>query len=233
MSTPAVKGVANALRSFLRFGELRGEVPSGLAAGVPSSPPGRPRTDPQGDRRRARAARRRRLRPLDRGRPPRSCRAAALARLGLRACEVIRLALDDIDYDHATARSRQGWTAEPAAVAADVGAAIAAYLQNGRPLRGPAPLPSLTGADPRSARRIRRRRCDRALRTRAGQGRRAAPWIAPVPACLGRSHVAARRVAAEIGEVLRHRSPQSTSIYAKVDLAALRTLAVAWPGGAR
>ena len=37
---------------------------------------------------------------------------------------------------------------------------------------------------------------------------------------------------AEIGEVLRHRSPQSTSIYARVDLAALRALALPWPGGA-
>ena len=37
----------------------------------------------------------------------------------------------------------------------------------------------------------------------------------------------------EIGQVLRHRSPQSTSIYAKVDLDALRTLVMAWPGGAR
>jgi site-specific recombinase XerD len=37
----------------------------------------------------------------------------------------------------------------------------------------------------------------------------------------------------EIGEVLRHRSPQSTSIYARVDIEALRTLAVAWPGAAQ
>jgi len=36
----------------------------------------------------------------------------------------------------------------------------------------------------------------------------------------------------EIGEVLRHRSPQSTSLYAKVDLETLRTLALAWPGEA-
>jgi integrase/recombinase XerD len=34
----------------------------------------------------------------------------------------------------------------------------------------------------------------------------------------------------EIGEVLRHRSQLSTSIYAKVDLAALRPLALPWPG---
>jgi site-specific recombinase XerD len=37
----------------------------------------------------------------------------------------------------------------------------------------------------------------------------------------------------EIGEVLRHRSPQTTSIYARVDISALRALALPWPGGAR
>jgi site-specific recombinase XerD len=37
----------------------------------------------------------------------------------------------------------------------------------------------------------------------------------------------------EIGEVLRHKSPDSTAIYAKVDLKALRTLALPWPGGVR
>jgi site-specific recombinase XerD len=37
----------------------------------------------------------------------------------------------------------------------------------------------------------------------------------------------------EIGDVLRHRSPETTTIYAKVDLDALRTLALPWPGGAR
>lgn len=36
MAPPAVKGVANALRSFLRFGEFRREAPTGLAAAVPS-----------------------------------------------------------------------------------------------------------------------------------------------------------------------------------------------------
>ena len=37
----------------------------------------------------------------------------------------------------------------------------------------------------------------------------------------------------EIGEVLRHRSAQSSSIYARVDLDALRPLALPWPGAAR
>ena len=37
----------------------------------------------------------------------------------------------------------------------------------------------------------------------------------------------------EIGELLRHQSPNTTALYAKVDLTALRTLALPWPGGAR
>jgi site-specific recombinase XerD len=36
---------------------------------------------------------------------------------------------------------------------------------------------------------------------------------------------------AEIGELLRHRHPNTTTIYAKVDLPALRGLALPWPGG--
>src|ERR1700726_3753655 len=37
----------------------------------------------------------------------------------------------------------------------------------------------------------------------------------------------------EIGELLGHRSPETTKIYIKVDLDALRTLALPWPGGVR
>jgi integrase/recombinase XerD len=37
---------------------------------------------------------------------------------------------------------------------------------------------------------------------------------------------------AEIGKVLRHRTLQTTTIYAKVDLTALRALALPWPGAA-
>ena len=40
---------------------------------------------------------------------------------------------------------------------------------------------------------------------------------------------------AEIGELLRHRSPNSTEIYAKVDIEGLRSIARPWPerGGVR
>ena len=37
----------------------------------------------------------------------------------------------------------------------------------------------------------------------------------------------------QIGEVLRHQLAQTTEIYAKVDVAALRALAQPWPGGVR
>jgi site-specific recombinase XerD len=37
----------------------------------------------------------------------------------------------------------------------------------------------------------------------------------------------------EIGELLGHRNPETTKIYAKVDLKALRCLALPWPGGVR
>src|SRR3954465_1449073 len=37
----------------------------------------------------------------------------------------------------------------------------------------------------------------------------------------------------EIGELLRHRSPNTTALYAKVDLNALRRVALPWPGGLR
>ncbi len=36
---------------------------------------------------------------------------------------------------------------------------------------------------------------------------------------------------AQIGELLGHKSPETTKIYTKVDLDALRTLALPWPGG--
>jgi len=36
---------------------------------------------------------------------------------------------------------------------------------------------------------------------------------------------------ADIGDVLRHQRPQTTEIYAKVDLTRLRWLAQSWPSG--
>ena len=37
----------------------------------------------------------------------------------------------------------------------------------------------------------------------------------------------------EIGQLLRHSNPKTTAIYAKVDVEALRSIALPWPGGAK
>jgi site-specific recombinase XerD len=157
-----------------------------------------------------------------------------LARLGLRAGEVIRLRLDDINWEHGWLMVR-GKAARMAQLPlpADVARAMARYIQRDRPrcdcravfIRDYAPLSGLNGAN--SIAKI----VWRALKT-------AGVKSAHAGAHLLRHSLATdmlRRGASldEIGEILRHRSADTTAIYAKVDLNALRSLAVAWPGGAK
>ena len=136
MAPPAVKGVAKALRSFLRFGEFCGEVPAGLAASVPSvatwttTPPIPKAISAEHAQRAIDCCNR--LTAI--GRRDRAV-LLLLARLGLRACEIIRLALDDVDWDQAQLRIHgKGGRQSLLPLPADVGAAIAAYLQDGRPI---------------------------------------------------------------------------------------------------
>lgn len=155
-----------------------------------------------------------------------------LARLGLRAGEVVNLHLDDIDWDRGQIAVRgKGGRPAQLPLPADVGRALANYLRRDRPrcacrrvfIRDYAPIRGLA---------------------RAGA-------IAKVVFCaLKKAGVASAHKGAhllrhslatemlrkgasldEIGEVLRHKSPDTTAIYAKVDLNALRPLALAWPGG--
>jgi site-specific recombinase XerD len=157
-----------------------------------------------------------------------------LARLGLRASEVAGLELDDLDWAGAqvTVRGKRG-TLAALPLPADVGAALAAYVQHGRPrsscrrmfLRAHAPHCGFAG--PSAIACVVRDALERA----------------GVPAPTRGAHQFRHALAtqmlhngaslAEIGDVLRHRSPETTMIYAKVDLNALRTLALPWPGGAR
>jgi integrase len=156
-----------------------------------------------------------------------------LARLGMRGGEVLRLELEDIDWQNAAitirAKKGPGWARLP--LAADVGQAIAGYLRHDRPrgicrrvfLRARAPHVALSHTAVISS--LVRRALQRAGVESAGQG-----------AHLFRHSLATsmlRRGASldEIGQVLRHRSPNSTAIYAKVELNALRPLALSWPGG--
>ena len=135
MAPPAVKGVANAPRSVLRFGELLGEVPAGFPAGVPSvatwttTPPVPKVIDAEHAQR-----------AIDScdcstavGRRDRAV-LLLLGRLRQCACEVVRLALEDIGRDQAQLRlcgkgGRQSLLQSPA----DVGAAIAAKASRPQP----------------------------------------------------------------------------------------------------
>jgi site-specific recombinase XerD len=157
-----------------------------------------------------------------------------LARLGLRASEVVALSLKDIDWDNGriTIRCKGGrWAQLP--LPADVGEAIAIYLRSARPrcicrhvfLRHRAPLRGFAHSITVST--IVRRALIRAGIDSVRKG-----------AHLFRHTLATdllRQGASldEIGELLRHRSPNTTALYAKVDLTALRTLALPWPGGVR
>ena len=157
-----------------------------------------------------------------------------LARLGLRSGEVAFLELDDIDWNagQVSVRGKGGQrTALP--LPADVGEAIAAYLRHGRPrstsrrvfLRAKRPIrgflgPSAVGSIVRHA--LQRAGIE-APTTGAHQFRHG----------LATQMLRQGASLTEIGEVLGHRNPQTTTIYTKVDLEALRTLALPWPGGVR
>jgi integrase/recombinase XerD len=236
MAPAALKNVVTALRSFLRYAQFRGEVTAGLAASVPAvaswaSTPPIPRAIAAEHAQRA-------IDSCDRrsavGRRDRAV-LLLLARLGLRACEIVRLTLDNVDWDCAQLRVRgKGGRESLLPLTADVGEAIAAYLERGRPaspdrhlfLRSVAPIRGLMeGSDGIGT--IVRHALNRAKVDAPHRGSHQFRHALAVRMLqLGASFP-------EIGQVLRHRSPQSTSLYAKVDVSALRKLAMAWPGGAR
>ena len=228
------KLMTTALRSFLRYARYRGDVTLDLAAAVPVvanwSMPSIPRAISADQIRQLLAS-------IDRrtavGRRDYAI-LLLLARLGLRSGEVAFLELDDIDWSagQLSVRGKSGQRNE-LPLPADVGKAIAAYLQHGRPhstsrrvfLRAKAPITGFRG--PSGVGSIVRRSLQRAgidaPTTGAHQFRHGlATEMLRHGASLG-----------EIGEVLGHRHPQTTKIYTKVDIKALRTLALPWPGGVR
>jgi len=151
-----------------------------------------------------------------------------LLRLGLRAGEVARLRLDDLDWraDELIVRGK-GARRDRLPLPVEVGEALAAYLRRGRPrsdrrevfLRARAPYePIATGTVGSTVRRA----CRRAGTAEVGPHR-----LRHTVACeMVKAHVPL----AEIAQVLPHKSLQSTAIYARVDLDALRELAAPWPG---
>ena len=228
------KKLVAATRSFLRYLYYRGLVATDLSLAVPKVARWSLSTLPK---HLAAEQVRQVLRHCDRSTPLGRRNYAILlllARLGLRAGEVVHLNLEDLDWENARIQvcGKGGkWVQLP--LPADVARAIARYLHHDRPrcacrrvfLRDYAPI----GGFQRSI------------------------AIAKIVACaLAKAGIVSARKGAhllrhslatdmlrkgasldEIGEVLRHKSPDSTAIYAKVDLNALKALALPWPGGVR
>ncbi len=154
-----------------------------------------------------------------------------LARLGLRGGEIAQLSLEAIDWEAGEiilfGKSRR---VDRLPLPSDVGKAIAEYLRRDRPAC--------------SSRRLflRIRAPHEGLKSSgaiADVVRRALRRASLAPPRMG-SHLLRHGLAkqmlrggaslAEIGQILRHQRVDTTAIYAKVDLEALRPLALPWPG---
>lgn len=229
-----VQMMATALRMFGRFLLVRGLAPRNVAAGLPRTTRWRVTGLPQ---RLERKEVQRLLEVPDRNTPVgRRNRALLLllARLGLRACEVCRLELEDIDWRAGTIRvRRKGGMEERLPLPHDVGEALAAHLSRELP-RGQSRRVFLTVRAPR--RPLRGALHSVVVRALASAGLERRP---------GGPHLLRHSLAAEllhrgaslpeVGQILGHQRTQTTEIYAKVRIDALRELAVAWPergGGA-
>ena len=230
-STGSAKAMVTSLRAFLRFAHATGRTAVPLAGAVPAVASWRLDGLPLGlkaadiemllagcDRDTATGLRDRAVLSL-------------LARLGLRGAEAAGLRLDDIDWRAGEiAVTGKGSRTERLPLPAPAGEALAAWLTGGRPgcesravfVTMRRPYRPLT---PEAVRAVMGRACDRAGLERRGTHR--------FRHALATGMLRAGASLPEIGQVLRHRSQLSTSIYAKVDQDALRPLARPWPGEAR
>jgi site-specific recombinase XerD len=235
-STPGMaKLMVTALRSFFRFLFQAGETRTNLADAVPAIRSWRWSGVPKF------------LKPEEVQRVINGCDQATavgrrnravlllIARLGLRASEAIALQLDDIDWRAGVLTIRgKGRFHDRLPIPSEVGTAVAVYLRRDRPqcetrnvfIRARAPHRAL--ANPSTISTIVRRALDQVGLDPPLKGAHVLRhWLATGMLRAGASM-------AEIGQVLRHRSPNTTEIYAKVDLEGLRSIAPVWPvsGGA-
>jgi site-specific recombinase XerD len=229
LSPKTVQRLASGLRSLLRYWHVHGVIDAPLAAAVPKVAHRGPNL-PRG------------LRPDDVVALLSSCdrtqqagrrdfaMLTLLSRVGLRAGEVAGLRLDDIDWRGGEIIvAGKGRRLDRLPLPRDVGAAIADYLQYGRPARAldrqvfirvRAPHRGLTTGGVTQA--------VAAAGHRAGLGTIYAHRLRHSAAT---AMLTAGAPLAEIGQVLRHRRPLTTSTYARVETEALRTLARPWPTG--
>jgi site-specific recombinase XerD len=228
------KLLITALRVFLRYLRLRGNITSDLAASVPRVAMWSGSTIPKflsPDQVRQALAQ---CDPNSAIGGRNYAILLLLCRLGFRADEVVRLTLDNIDWENGrlTFRGKGGhWAQMP--LPADVGEAIVRYLQHGRPhspcrrlfLRHAAPKTGFANSGAIST--LVRRTIIRAGIDSQRKGSH-----------LFRHSLATRMINEgssfpEIAELLRHQSIETTNLYAKVDFQALRSIAPPWLGGAQ
>jgi site-specific recombinase XerD len=229
-----VQLTATVLRSFLGFLYQHGQVTTNLAGAVPAVPGWRLSELP---RFLEAEAVEKLLRCCERIGEHGSRDYAVLlllARLGLRASEIVHLNLEDINWESGELLVKgKGGRIDRLPLMRDVGQALANYLQNWRPkcsvrsvfIRLIAPRRGFSSSV--AVDFIVAQALTRANLHPANRG-----------AHILRHSLATRMLRggaslAEIGEVLRHERSQTTEIYAKVDFASLRHLAQRWPGGAR
>jgi integrase/recombinase XerD len=232
LSPSRAKRATSALRSFLHYARYRGYISVDLAATVPTvanwSMTSIPRAIAPDDVQRV-------LAHCNRDSAV-GCRDYAilllLARLGLRAGQIAFLELDDIDWEAGSVSVRgKGGHGSALPLPVEVGEAIAAYLKMGRPvstsrrlfLRAKAPIRGFM-----SQRAVQSVVKHAMARAGIDSPRKGAHQFRHGLACEMLRQGASLP---EIGQILGHRSAQTTAIYAKVDLASLHTLALPWPGG--
>lgn len=223
--------LASALRNFLRFLYLRGDLAVDLAGAVPTAARWRlselPKALPAEQVEQMLAG-------CDRSRPLGRRNYAVLlllARLGLRAGEVVAMRLEDLDWKAAELTVRgKGHRQDRLPILQDVGEALTDYLCHGRPRCATRHVfvrflaPHREFGNVASVSTIVERALQRAGLNPPVKG---AHVLRHSLACeMLRQHASL----GEIGQILRHRLPSATEIYAKVDLEALRTLAQPWPG---
>lgn len=228
------KQPAVAVRSLLRFLVFSGEVAAGLDAAIPKVPHRQHATLPRHLTAEQVASLLASCEGMATGARDRAV-MLLLARLGLRAGEVVNLHLDDVDWREGQLRIRAAKTQRERQLplTAEVGEALVAYLRERRAagphrqifLSARPPFAPFTG--PTGVGRLVRRACRRAgfpreLEVGAHALRHAA---ATHMVCQGVSFKA-------VADVLGHQSLQTTAIYAKLDLAALAQVALPWPEAA-
>jgi len=236
MSCRRAQLMTTAFRSFFRFLFQRGELQVDLAPSIPTVADWRLSTLPRyitaeevirvlGSCDRHTATGRRDYALL-----------LLLARLGLRAGEIVAMQLDDIDWRSGEILVRgKGLLYDRMPLPVDVGQALAVYLRHDRPssktrrvfVCRKAPQRGFSG--PSTVSTIVRRALDRAGLHPGFKGAHL------LRHSLATSMIRSGASMSEIGEILRHRSPSTTEIYAKLDFEGLRSLAQPWPnlGGAQ